>query len=201
MKINCSKCGDPYVFSDKWAKKHNKKTFVCRGCKIRASWTPEKREEAREKSKAMLSSQEVKTKMSMMATISNAKNSEKISISLKKYFKENKKVASTPKAESISKISNSIKEKWQDDEYRAKILLKRWEKQDSTLFKLTAKERKIKNALVKAGIPFIMNKMLGAYEFKFLVNDKILIDTDPDERRKLFVEHYFEQYEYRTSWK
>lgn len=203
LQFACSKCGSLFTFSEKWIKKNKDKEFTCRGCKIKASWTDEKRLDAKAKSEAKLSTSDIKSKMSMMASISNSKNAGKISSSLKKYFRENKKKAVTPKAESIVKIKNAIKEKWQDDVYRAKILMKRWEKQDSTIFKvkLTSKEKKIKSQLTKDGTKFTMDYFLGPYEFKFFVKEKILIDTESDNNKKLFIEHYFPQYEYRTDWK
>lgn len=191
-KVTCNKCGREFEFQELWFKKNNKEEFVCRNCKIRIrtqSDTFKRKQSAR--SKVALSDPNIKERMSQRATLSNIKNADKISKSVKKHYEDYDNLQKAKKRsqerwqdpEYRKTVSNGLKEKWQDPEYRGKVLGSRahYKKRNS----------KLEQDLSKKGLKFIPNYTISHYEFDAFINGKYLYDKQPSNEKRLFIEHYF----------
>ncbi len=208
IKIVCIDCGFKYEFLPRWTIKNDPKKFVCRNCKIKKTTQSKKfKDESRERSIKNLSNEITKSKMSIIATINNAKNAAKISESLRKFYQNSKNKSNS--SDNIKKlwksknyrdrITDKIREKWQQDEYRSKVLASK-DKIDMNM-KFSSKDHNdLKKRLIKSGIKFEENFYLGIHKFDFLINDKIIVDLEADDVKKLFAEHYFKQYKYQTIY-
>lgn len=206
VKTVCAVCGKSYEFKDKWAKKNDPGNFICRTCKIKQKTQSEEfKTRAKIRSLAKLQDEDVKEKMSIKASLNNIKNAEKIGKSLKKHFKEN----------GTSKISEALKERWQDPDYRAKMSEASKDNWQSTEYRskvinslimsdlkksLNNKDhQQIKEWLELQEYEFEENYFLGYYDFDFVIDGWIILDLKSNNERKLFIEHYFSEYKYITE--
>jgi hypothetical protein len=208
IKVVCKKCNNTYEFLPRWAIKNDINDFVCRLCKIKNTTQSNKfKNESRDRSLKSLSDEVVKSKMSIIATINNAKNAEKISKSLRKYYQSSKnKSDNSNRVKKLwglknyrNKISGRIKGKWLDNDYRLKVLTSKDKKDINVIFN-NKDHNSLKLKLNKLGIIFEENFFLGIHKFDFLIDNKILIDLDNNSDKKLFIEHYFKQYKYKTNF-
>ena len=195
MKVLCTKCSAKYEFKERWFKNNDPSTFVCRKCKIRESTqNQEFKESAKARSIAALANEDIRERMSILASIRAINNADKISESLKKTYKSkelrdqiSERVSEKWKdPEYRSKVSSGIKEKWEDPEYRGSVLGSR------------AKLRKAPQKAIKqlAGHKYDPCFSLGIYQFDLLIDDVFLYDEQPSEEKRLFVEHYFKNFVY-----
>lgn len=189
--VTCKKCNTKYEFGEKWFEKHDKLNFICRTCKIKETTRSDDfKKSASLKSKKILANDDIKLKMSQKAMISNFKNSEKISESLKKHFECNGTDAIKKEIKNRwsnkdyrDKISKSTKKQWENPEYRGKILGSRASLNKKR--KISLKNHKITN-----------NFTIGIYTFDALIDDIYLYDKIPSQEKKLFVEHNFKKLKY-----
>jgi hypothetical protein len=181
---------------------------MCRNCKIKNTTQSKKfKQESKERSLEKLANSAVRSKMSMIATINNAKNAERISNSLRKFYQNSKnKSDNSNRVKKLWKsknyredISNKIKNKWLDDDYRIRVLTSKDKKEMNLKFG-TRDHNDLKNKLIKTKTKFEENYYLGIHKFNFFINNKILIDLEENDDKKLFVEHYFKQYIYQTNY-
>lgn len=197
MIILCNKCQAKYEFKEAWFKKNDPDKFVCRNCKIKIrtqSNTYKKSQSAR--SKAILSDPNIKERMSQQAVLSNAKNAEKISKSIKKYYDDHDNLNKLKKR-SQSKwqdplyrkmVSDGLQKRWQDPEYRGKVLGSR--------VHLNKKNNKLEKFLINEGHQYILGFILASYEFDALINNAYLYDEVYSKEKEMFVGHYFKNYKY-----
>lgn len=197
MEVTCTACLNEYKYSERWFKTNIIEDWKCRKCKIKEKTrSPEFIAEACARSKAALSDPNVKARMSQMATLNNIKNAEKISESLKKYFKcpdAREKVSLNSlnnwrKAGYRKAVSDGLSNKWQDPEYSGKVLGSREHIRGSNV--------KLLKKLTDLGLDHEVNFILSLYEFDALIFGKCLYDENPSEEKRLFVEHYFPEYTY-----
>jgi len=199
MKAKCTKCSEHYEFSDKWFENNNVESFVCRKCKIKETTrSNEFRNNASAKSKEVLSNHDVKSRMSQKAIINNIRNSDKISESLKKHFRENpdklrqisKEVSERWKdPEYKLKISEAVEKSWRDPEYRGKILGSRT--------KLSKRSRFFKNSL--RGLNYEEQFTIGPYTFDIMIENKYLYDQKHSKEKELFVRHNLKNFVYISN--
>jgi hypothetical protein len=208
IKATCKECQTEYEFLNRWLSRNDPKKFICRNCKIKKTTQSKKfKHESKERSLEKLASSVVKSKMSMIATINNAKNADKISKSLRKFYQDSKnKSDNSNRVKKLWKsknyredISNKIKNKWLDDDYRIKVLTAKDKKEMNLKFG-TRDHNDLKKKLTNNNIRFEENYYLGIHKFNFFINNKILIDLEENDDKKLFVEHYFKQYKYQTDY-
>lgn len=195
MRIYCNRCIEPYVFSEKWFKKNDPQTFICRKCKIKETTrSAEFRSKASLKSKNKLSDPNIKARMSQLASLNNIKNAEKISESLKKYYKlpDNRKKVSIKSLNNwknpkyVQSVSDGLSKKWEDPTYRGKVLGSREH----------VKPQKLSKQLHWLKLEHEANFILAAYVFDALIMGKYLYDEQPSNEKRLFVEHYYKEYIY-----
>ena len=207
IKITCTECPEEYEFLARWFIKNDPKKFVCRNCKIKKTTQSNKfKKESRDRSIENLANEAVKSKMSIIATINNSKNAEKISKSLRKFYQSSKnKSDNSDRIKELwktkhyrDKITDQIKNKWQDNDYRVKVLASKDKKEINLKFG-SKDHNNFKNKLLKLKLSFEENYYLGTYMFDFFVDNKILIDIEIDNEKKLFIEHYFKQYKYSNT--
>lgn len=207
IKVICKDCSFEYEFLERWLVKNDPNKFVCRNCKIKKTTQSKKfKEESRNRSVENLSSELVKSKMSMIATINNAKNADKISKSLRKFYQDTKnksdnsdRIRKLWKSKNYrNKITDKIKGKWLDDNYRIRVLSSKDKKEMGMKFG-SKDHNELRKRIQKSGAKYEENYFIGVYRFDFLIDDKILIDLEDNADKKLFVEHYFKQYKYQTD--
>lgn len=197
MQVVCIKCGKTYIFSNRWFKTNNPDKFICRSCKIKnTTRSKEFRRNAKENSINKLSDVNIKNKLSQIAILNNLKNADKISKSLKHYYSSNA---------NKNKLSKLIKDRWQNEEYRSKIsnsMMKKWKDpvyRGNILGSRTCVNNKNKHIIKKLNdknITYIVGFCLGSYEFELLINNIYLYDTKIIEEKRIFIEHYFSDYDY-----
>jgi hypothetical protein len=201
IKVKCTKCELIYQFKSIWAKKNNLDTFICRKCKIIESTRSDKfKLECKKRSKELFLSNDLRSRVSQSASLSNEKNKDRISISLIEHFKDEK---NRKKISEISKknwqdqnykknVHDKLTEKWQDPLYRGKILGSRSKSRSNIQLIKLLKER---------DIPFIKNFYLGMYCFEILIRDNILFDKTIQKQKQIFLNHFFPNYIYTNDTK
>lgn len=199
-KVQCNKCFNDYEFKEQWFLKHNPDTFVCRKCKIRIktqSNTYRKKQSV--KSKAVLSDPNIKARMSQRATLNNIQNADKISQGVKRHYQDHDNLQKAKKRsreqwqnkDYRKLVSDGLKKKWRDPEYRGKILGSR-----THLHKHNAK---LEQLLTDLGYEFELGFIIAAYEFEALIEGKYLFDEEISNEKKMFIEHYFKNYTYTNN--
>jgi len=195
--ILCNKCQAKYEFKEAWFKKNDPDKFICRNCKIKIktqSNTYKKSQSAR--SKVILSDPNIKERMSQQAILSNSKNADKISKSIKKYYGDHDNLNKLKKRSQNKwqdplyrkMVSDGLQKRWQDPEYRGKVLGSR--------VHLTKKNNKLEKFLIGEGHQYILGFILASYEFDALINNSYLYDETRSEEKAMFISHFFKQYKY-----
>jgi hypothetical protein len=199
IKVKCVECDNKYEFLQRWLTKNDPKKFICRNCKIKKTTQSNKfKEESRNRSIELLSDDAVKSKMSLIATINNSKNADKISKSLRKFYQNSKnksensdRITKLWKSKNYrKKISDKIKGKWLEDDYRIKVLTSKDRKEVNTKFS-TKDHNELKKKLIASNIKFEENFFISIYQFNFLINDEILVDLEADNDK---------QYKYQSDY-
>lgn len=197
MKVICTKCRKDYDFSAKWFKRNNPEVFICRICKIKKTTQSENfRKTASDRSKEVLSDENIKNRMSQIATLNNLRNSDKISQSLKEHFSNDG---------NKQKVKDSVKRKWQDPEYAKSVsdgIKKKWKEPDyrgkvlGSRANIRKKSSNLTKKLDDLNLLYEKNFCVGIYEFELLINGIYLYDNHLNLEKKLFIEHYFSKFKY-----
>jgi len=148
------------------------------------------------KSKEVLSDDNIRSKMSIKASLNNMITNKSRSEALKRYYSNQLVKEGISKSTKLlwedekyqEKVSNGLSKKWEDPQYRGKIIGSR--------YRPVSRSYKIERFCIKNNITFKHNIALGSYNFNYIINNNYLLDLSKDNVKKLFVEHYFKDYTY-----
>jgi hypothetical protein len=208
LTVKCASCKAKINLK---TKKRIPENYQCRKCKIIETTRDDKfKKSASQLSKLKLSNPDIKSKMSIKASLSNVKNAEKIKESLKKFYSNdsnkesnsNKIKAKWQDPEYRKKVTESISNKWKDPIYRNKITSCKMIKDITKSFKKNQNEKvKIRNYLTNNSIPFSEEHCIHVYKFDFFINGLYLVDLERSNEKKIFIEHYFKNLKYINTLK